>query len=342
MRLLQEADVQDKVVLVRVGYDVPTDSHGQISDDLRIQESLPTINYLLPLAKRLILLSHRGRPDGHLDPEDSLLPTAQYLEGLIKEPVFFVTEKLEEKITQSLDSSDAKIVMLENLRFHDGEETNDPRFAQWLASLGDVYINDAFSDCHRAHTSMVGLPRLLPSFAGLALEKEVTTLSQLLTTPEHPVIAIIGGAKLESKLPVIEHLLPLVDQILIGSKFVGETLPESGKIILPQDTVQEGEAHLDIGPRTIAHYCEIIASARTIFWSGPLGLFEKEGYAEGTEKTAQAVSQSPGKKIVGGGDTLAALRKFNLLDQMTFTSTGGSAMLEFLGGKKLPGLEVLA
>ncbi len=343
MRFLKEASVTDKKVLVRVGFDVPVDSTGQISDDLRIQESLPTIEYLRKNNAKIILLSHRGRPNGQLDPEDSLLPVAQYLESLLSEPVEFITEKMEEKVSYLIgELQDSEIIMLENLRFHAGEEENSPEFAKWLASFGEVYVNDAFSDCHRAHSSMVGLPKLLPSFAGLALEKEVTTLTTLVKNPIHPVVAIIGGAKLESKLPVITHLLPLVDSILIGSKFLGENLPQSEKIITPIDTIQDSAgSHMDIGPKTISMYTDILKGAKTIFWSGPLGMFEEEKYSQGTQSIAQYVGDSSAKTIVGGGDTIAALRKFGQLEKIKYTSTGGSAMLDFIAGKKLPGLEAL-
>ena len=343
MRSLSEALVTDKKVLVRVGFDVPVGSDGRISDDTRILEALPTLDYLRSQKAKIILLSHRGRPDGHLDPEDSLLPTAQYLETLIKEPVEFITEKMEEKISQYLiDLQEKDIIMLENLRFHEGEEKNEPRFSQWLASLGDIFVNDAFSDCHRAHASIVGLPKLLPSYVGFGLEKEIKTLTDFLKTPEHPVIAIIGGAKLESKLPAITNLLPLADQVLIGSKFVTENLPDSPKIVRPTDTTKDEKGNnVDIGTQTIANYRQIIAQAKTIFWSGPLGRFEDDRFQGGTKKIAEALAEHPGQTIVGGGDTIAALKKFSLLEKMKYISTGGSAMLDFVAGKKLPGIEAL-
>lgn len=343
MHFLREASVTDKRVLVRVGFDVPVDQNGVISDDLRIKESLPTLKYLRSQGAKIILLSHRGRPDGRLDPEDSLLPIAQYLESLLGEPVEFITEKMEEKVTYLIgELQESEIIMLENLRFHKGEEENSPEFAKWLASFGEVFVNDAFSDCHRAHASMVGLPKLLPSFAGLALEKEVTTLTQLVENPARPAVAIIGGAKLESKLPVITHLLPIVDSVLIGSKFVGEKLPQSEKIISPIDLVKDEKGqNLDIGDKTVSLYSEILRGAKTIFWSGPLGMFEEEKYSSGTRKIAEVVGSSSAQTIVGGGDTIAACRKFGQLQNFKYTSTGGSAMLYFIAGKKLPGLEAL-
>lgn len=343
MKLLKEADVRDKRVLVRVGFDVPINSNGQITDTTRIEASLPTINYLRDQGAKLILISHLGRPEGQMESEDSLLPVAQYLEMLLKTPVEFITEKMEESITYTLKSLEEKeVIMLENLRFHQGEENNDPDFAKWLASLGEVYVNDAFSDCHREHASMVGLPKLLPSFAGLALEKELTTLQKLITRPVHPVVAIIGGAKLESKLPVITRLIPIVDRLLIGSKFIGQDLPDSPKLFLPRDfSKDEKGSVLDIGEETSGIYIEEIKKAKTIFWSGPLGKFEDDRYSKGTKTVAEAVVNSTAETIIGGGDTIAAFAKFNLLDKVSFASTGGSAMLDFIAGKKLPGLESL-
>jgi 3-phosphoglycerate kinase len=343
MQPLAQAHVKDKKVLVRVGFDVPVGTDGKISDDTRIQEALPTITWLRERGAKIILLSHRGRPDGHLDPQDSLLPTAQYLEVLLHEPVEFITEKMEEKVSQYLEGlKDRDVIMLENLRFHEGEEKNDPRFASWLASLGEIYVNDAFSDCHRAHASIVGLPKLLPSFVGIGLEKEIKTLTDLMQNPARPVVAIIGGAKLESKLPAITNLLPVVDQILIGSKFLGENLPNSPKIISPVDTVKDEKGdHLDIGPETIEKYRQILSGAQTILWSGPLGLFEDDRYQGGSKKIAEILASHSAQTIVGGGDTIAALQKFSLLSKMKYTSTGGSAMLDFLAGKKLPGIEAL-
>lgn len=343
MQLVSQGDVSGKRVLLRVGFDVTVEAGGQIKDTLRIKQALPTITYLLENKAKLIILSHRGRPNGVFNPAYSLLPVAQCLETFLKKPVRFITEQMEDKISGAVASlQDGEIVMLENLRFHPGEEANDPQFVKWLATIGDIFVNDAFSACHREHASVSGLPGLLPSYAGFGLDTEVATLSTLMEKPDHPVVGIIGGAKLESKLPVITNLLPIVDTILIGSKFVNEKLPEDPKITMPKDLVKnEAGEILDIGPEAIVQYKQIIKEAQTVFWSGPVGLFEDEKYEAGTKELAQAIAGHLGRTIVGGGDTIAAFTKFGLLDQVNFVSTGGSAMLDFLAGKKLPGLEAL-
>lgn len=343
MQLVTEAKVTGIRALVRVGFDVPTLPNGQITDTLRITEALPTINYLLENQAKIILLSHRGRPNGYTNPQYSLLPVAAYLESILKTKVGFIAENSAAKIGLTLNTlKSGEVVMLENLRFYPGEEKNDPQFCKWLATLGEIYVNDAFSDCHRSHASIVGLPKLLPHYAGLSLEKEVTNLTKLLTNPTHPVVAIIGGAKLESKLPVIKNLVPIVDYLLTGSKFIEEDLPDSPKLVLPVDVCKDNtDLALDIGEETINNYVEIIKGAKTIFWSGPLGVFENKDFQEGTRKVGEAVVSSGATTIIGGGDTIAAFTKFNLLDKVSFVSTGGSAMLAFVAGKKLPGLEAL-
>lgn len=343
MQLVNEAQVTDKKVLVRVAFDVPIDDQGQITDTTRITQSLPTINYLLQNQAKIILLSHRGRPQGHATSQYSLAPVAQYLGNVLKTKVEFTAGKTEAEISKIVNTlKSGEIVLLENLRFYPGEEKNDPAFAQWLASLGEIYINDAFSDCHRAHASIVGVPLVLPHYIGFGLQTEIETLSKLITNPDRPVVAIIGGAKLESKLPVIQNLLSIADSILTGSKFVGENLPDSPKIVLPIDVCQDEKGMaLDIGQETINNYLEKIKEAKTIFWSGPLGVFEDPSYQEGTRKVGEAVVGSGAVTIIGGGDTIAAFTKFNLLAKVSFASTGGSAMLDFVAGKKLPGLEVL-
>jgi phosphoglycerate kinase len=384
-KTIRNLEVQGKRVLVRVDFNVPM-RDGQISDDRRIRESLPTIQYLLERGAKVILMSHLGRPKGKRDPQYSLRPVAQRLSELLGRPVRFLEDCVGEAVEQAVQAmAPGEVALLENLRFHPEEEANDADFARALARLGDLYVNDAFGSAHRAHASTEGVAHHLPAVAGFLMEKELRYLGSILTQPERPFVAILGGAKVHDKIGVIRNLLPKVDRLLIGGgmaftflkaqgyeigrslldsdslEFARRVLQEAGqKIVLPVDVVvapsPEAETQaqvvpvdqippdqmgLDIGPQTVARFREIVRLARTIVWNGPLGLFERAAFAEGTRGVLQAVAESGATSILGGGDTAAAAEQLGFADRITHISTGGGAALEFLEGRTLPGVAVL-
>ncbi|HVM09152.1 MAG TPA: phosphoglycerate kinase [Acidimicrobiales bacterium] len=358
-------DVSGRSVLLRADFNVPI-TNGVIDDDLRIRAALPTINWLLERGAKVTACSHLGRPKGKRDPKYSMEPVRARLDELV---------------------GSGKIELLENLRYDAGEEGNDPAFVEKLVAGHDVYVNDAFGAAHRAHASIVGPPKTLPSAAGRLLAKEVEVLGGLLADPARPFVAILGGSKVSDKLGVIEALLQKVDKILIGGGMcftflkaegypVGDSLLEqdqvetckrlleTGKIQIPEDVVQlspdgeigkpdtgtartgsvrvqDGWKGLDIGPGTAAAFGDVIAEARTIFWNGPMGVFEDPRFEAGTKAVAHACAEARGFTIVGGGDSAAALAKFGLDDDIDHVSTGGGASLEFLEQGDLPGLEAL-
>jgi phosphoglycerate kinase len=384
-KTLRDLEVQGKRVLVRVDFNVPMQD-GQITDDRRIRESLPTIQYLLERGAKVILMSHLGRPKGKPDPQYSLRPVAERLSELLGRPVRFLEDCVGEAVEQAVQAmAPGEVVLLENLRFHPEEEANDDGFARALARLGDLYVNDAFGSAHRAHASTEGVAHYLPAVAGFLMEKELRYLGSVLTQPERPFVAILGGAKVHDKIGVIQNLLPKVDRLLIGGgmaftflkaqgyeigrslldsdslEFARRVLQEAGqKIVLPVDVVvapsPEAETQaqvvpvdqippdqmgLDIGPQTVARFREIVRLARTIVWNGPLGLFERAAFAEGTRGVLQAIAESGATSILGGGDTAAAAEQLGFADRITHISTGGGAALEFLEGRTLPGVAVL-
>ncbi len=302
---LSDFNFQGKRVLVRGDLDVPL-RDGAVTDDTRIRECLPTIKYLLEHGASVILMGHLDRPEGRV------------VEKLKMAPV-------QEKLTELLGSSN--FTLRENLRFNPGEENNDPEFAKELASQGDFYVNEAFAASHRAHASVVGVPQLLPHCAGLHFVKEVENLSKVIENPQKPLVFVIGGAKPETKMPLVEEFKKKTDFVLVG-----------GKLAASNDLAKDG---LDINSEAIQRFLEIIKTARTIVWNGPMGKYEDEKWQEGTRKIAVAIAQSPGFKVVGGGDTIAALTKFGLLVKMDYVSTGGGAMLEFLAKGTLPGIDAL-
>ena len=377
LRTIKDVDLRGKRVFVRVDFNVPM-KDGAITDDTRIRASLPTIKYAIEKgAKAIILASHLGRPKGKEDPQYSLRPVAKRLEALLGTPVRFGT-------------GDSGVVLLENLRFNPGEEKNDPAFATQLASLADVYIDDAFGSAHRAHASTEGIVHhVKESAAGLLMAAEVEYLGGVLEHPDRPFIAILGGAKVSDKLEVIQNLVPRVDALLIGGAMaytffkaaglpVGKSLvenelvDEAGEIVrsakergyrielpvdhvvapkleqgVPSETIDVTDPSigdrmgLDIGPKTIDRYRQIIATARTVTWNGPMGVFEIDAFAAGTTAVAKAVAEVKGTTVIGGGDSIAAVAKAGVTDRITHISTGGGASLEFLGGRKLPGVEAL-
>ena len=380
-------DIQDfngKRVLVRVDFNVPL-KNGQITDDTRIRAALPTIEYLLSKGASVALMSHLGRPKG-VDPSQSLKPAAARLGELIKRPVQFaedcVGEPAESK-SKALKPGD--VLLLENLRFHKEEEKNDPAFAKQLAANGDLYVNDAFGSAHRAHASVEAVAHFLPAAAGFLMEKEINYLGGVLDNPQRPFVAILGGAKISDKLPVIKNLANLADKLIIGGGMantflkaegyeMGDSLVEndaieqarellaccSGKLILPVDAVvadafsneaksetvsvggvKPGWRILDIGPHSTIKYVDALKGAKTIFWNGPMGVFEFSKFAAGTTEVAKAVASSGATTVIGGGDSVAAVEQAGVADKISHISTGGGASLEFMEGKVLPGVAAL-
>ncbi len=386
MKTIKDFNFDNQRVLVRCDFNVPLEK-GKIADDFRLQKTLPTIRYLQNQGAKIILISHLTR-DGLLAKKQnlSLKPVAKLLSKLLQEKVKFSSKCLGARTRGKIKGMKAgEIVMLENLRFESGEEANNLMFAKELATLGDLFVNEAFSVCHRSHASIILLPRILPHCAGLELEREVEFLSQVVENPNRPLVAVIGGAKIESKMRVIEKFLTSCDFLLFGGKIANVILGLKGiclkriwlsdeisekiknlnltdqRVRLPVDVlvspdasgtvyvretgpanVRQDEDIFDIGDDTAFSFSEIIRQAKTIFWSGTLGLAENPRFNHGTLKVITAIAQNnQALKIAGGGHTAAFLRSNDLLDKFSFVSVGGGAMLEFLAGEKLPGLEAL-
>ncbi len=396
---IRDLDLAHKHVFMRVDFNVPLSDDGrEITDDTRIRETLPTLEYALRHKAKLILASHLGRPKGKPTPKYSLRPLVDRLRMLLDHHlgeqvnVAFSPDCVGELATElSRQLESGQVLLLENLRFHAEEEANDPKFAAQLASLCDIYVDDAFGSAHRAHASTEGITHFVKrSAAGLLMEKELTWMSKALDEPAKPFVAILGGAKVSDKIEVIDNLLSRVDAILIGGGMaytfhkakgqeVGKSLLEADKIDVAKEALAKAEAKgvrfllpvdhvlgdkfapdaktqifegdgpfpadwmgLDIGPKTIALFSKEIADASTIVWNGPMGVFEMPAFAVGTTKIAKAVaSNQDAVSIVGGGDSVSAVNKAGVAERITHISTGGGASLEFLEGKKLPGVEAL-
>ncbi|MCS7242721.1 phosphoglycerate kinase [Candidatus Caldatribacterium sp.] len=389
IRDIPESELRGKRVLVRVDFNVPLDENRNITDDTRIVESLPTIRYLLERGARVILVSHLGRPKGKPKDELRMDPIAKRLEELLGRKVAKVNDCIGEEVKQAVAQlQDGDVLLLENIRFYPEEEANDENFARALAELADIYVNDAFGAAHRAHASTAGVAKFLPAYAGFLMEKELEALGERLNNPIRPFLAILGGAKVSSKIGVLRRLLEKVDILLVGGGMsytfikamgyeVGKSLLEEGMIEearqiletarergvrfeLPVDFVVAPEGRegvetkvvdwdkipsdmggFDIGPRTIEKFGQFINGAKTIFWNGPLGLFEVDRFAHGTIEIAKKVAESGAIVVVGGGDTVAAIKKAGVERKITHISTGGGASLEFVEGRPLPGVEVL-
>ena len=388
-KTVKDIDLKGKKVLVRCDFNVPLDENRNITDNTRIVAALPTIKYLLENNCSVILCSHLGRPKGEFKPEFSLAPVAKELSRLLDKEVIMAKDVIgEDAKTKSANLKPGEILLLENVRFHREETDNDPEFSKELASMAEVYVNDAFGAAHRAHASTVGVASYLPAISGFLIEKELKFLGEALDNPVRPFMAILGGAKVSDKIGVIDSLLEKVDTLMIGGGMaytffkaqgynVGNSMCEEDKLDLARELMQKAKDKgvklmlpvdtrvgkefkpdtesktvawteipddwegFDIGEKTIEMFSEELKNAKTVVWNGPLGLFEFDQFAKGTNAIAKVLSELDATTIIGGGDSAAAVRKAGLQDKMTHISTGGGASLEFLEGKKLPGIECL-
>jgi len=351
LRKIQDTDVAGKKVLLRVDFNVAIEK-GRVKETFKIAAAKETLDYLLARKCKVAMISHLGRPaaiktlagkpDGKVDPEFSLDQVTPDAEIILGDQVTFVPDCIGEKVAAALDALTEGALLLENVRFYAGDEKNDAEFAKKLAENFDFFVNDAFSASHRDHASVTGLAKILPSAAGMRLQEEIHEMTIVKDHPIAPAVAIIGGAKIETKLPVIKFFEEKYDYILVGGKIANEAIEQkmifSDKVILPIDFVDGG---LDIGPKTIEKFKEIIVTAKTIVWNGPLGKFEEEKYAVSSNEILKAVLSSGAFVLVGGGETLEILEKNDAMDSVSFVSTGGGAMLDYLGGAEMPGIEVL-
>ncbi|GED59523.1 phosphoglycerate kinase [Brevibacillus formosus] len=386
---IRDVELAGKRVFCRVDFNVPMQD-GVITDDTRIRAAVPTIRFMMEAGAKVILASHFGRPKGQVVEEMRLTPVAAHLSSLLGKDV----RKLEdchgadvEAAVERMESGD--VILLENVRFHAGEEKNDPELAKSFAALADLFVNDAFGTAHRAHASTAGIAEYIPAVAGLLMEKEIRFMGGALSNPERPFTAIVGGAKVKDKIAVIENLLTKVDHLIIGGGMantflkaqgygIGASLCEDDKLDLARtlmdqakergvqllmpvdvvvadrfaadaekqvvaiDAIPEGWMALDIGPKTVEQYHSVIVDSKTVVWNGPMGVFEMDAFAGGTIGVAKAMAACSGTTIIGGGDSVAAVEKAGVAEQMTHISTGGGASLEFMEGKELPGVAVLA
>lgn len=341
LRKIQDADLIGKKVLLRVDFNVSLED-GKVKETFKISAAKESIDYLLRKNCKIALISHLGRPDGKVNPEFSVQQIVDDAEMVLASKITFVPDCVGEKVKEAIDNLRDEILLLENVRFYEGDEKNDAEFSKKLAENFDVFVNDAFSASHRDHASVTGVAKILPSYAGCCLQEEIHEMSIIKDHPVHPAVAIIGGAKIETKLPVIKFFEDKYDHILVGGKIANEALDQkiqfSDKVILPIDFVDE---RLDIGPKTIEKFKEIIATAKMIAWNGPTGKFEDERYAKSSKEILEAVIRSGAFVLVGGGETLEILERNEAMHRVSFVSTGGGAMLDFLSGEKMPGIEAL-
>ncbi len=385
---LDDLDAAGKRVFVRADLNVPL-RDGEITDDLRVQASVPTLRRLLDAGAAVIVASHLGRPKGEPDPASSMAPVGERLAALLGSEVVVAADVVGDDARAKAAALEAgQVLLLENLRWHPGETSNDDAFADALADLCDVYVDDAFGAAHRAHASISGLPARRPGYAGLLLARELDALGGLLAEPVRPYVAVLGGAKVSDKLVVLERLLERIDVLAVGGAMAYTFLVAEGvavgtsrveedqvetvarlvaaarergiEVLLPTDVIVAGEfaedaaatsvavgaipadhIGLDVGPETAERYARAIAEAGSVFWNGPMGVFEWEPFAAGTRRVAQAMADAPGFTVVGGGDSAAAIRAFGLDDRVDHVSTGGGASLELLEGRDLPGVVAL-
>jgi 3-phosphoglycerate kinase len=379
---LRDFKFANKEVLVRVDFNVPLDSRGNVADDKKIRAALPTIKYLLKKKAMVILMSHLGRPKGKVDEKLGMGKIAKRLEKLLKKKVYKLDDCIGHEVEDLIDEMvPGEVALLENLRFYSEEKKNEANFAESLANLAQVYVNDAFGTCHRSHASVDAITGYIPACAGLLVEKELKAMGKILSKPKKPFTAVLGGAKVSGKIEVIKSLLKKVDHLLIGGAMmftflkakgynVGKSIVEDGKlklakkllkskkIVLPVDCIVGNKpskdakakavsidkikgAGLDIGPKTVKLFSGIIKKSKTVAWNGPVGKFEWKKFSKGTAGIAKAIAGSKAASVVGGGDSAAAVENLKLGKKITHVSTGGGASLEFIAGKKLPGLAAL-
>lgn len=389
-KTLTDYNFQSKKVIVRCDFNVPMEN-DMITDDRRIVAATETIKYLVEKGAKVILMSHLGRPKDCYDPKYTMKPIKDKLSEILGKDILFASDEDvvgENAISLSNSMNDGDILLLENVRFVKGETKNDREFAKKLASLADIFVNDAFGTAHRAHSSTAGVAEFLPSAMGFLIEKEIEVMGKALTSPDRPFTAILGGAKVSDKILVIESLLSKVDRLIIGGAMAytfkkalgiktGISLVEDDKlevaenilnvakeknveVLLPSDfhvvqtfsdkvesffteddNIPEGYMGLDIGPKSIKTFEDALLDSKTVIWNGPMGVFEMDKFAVGTESLAKILSKLDATTIIGGGDSAAAVEKLGYADEMTHISTGGGASLEFLEGKVLPGIDVL-
>ncbi len=390
LRTIEHIPLEGKRVFIRVDFNVPMDEGGTITDTTRIENAIPTIKYAVEKGAKVILASHLGRPKGKVHPKYSLSPVARKLSGILGRPVAMAEDCIGQKVAEKIDGmQEGDVLLLENLRFHPGEEANDVAFSRELASIADIYINDAFGAAHRAHASTEGITKHMNVVgSGFLMKREIDCLERGSANPERPFVMIVGGAKVSDKIGIIGHLLTKITALLIGGGMaytflkadgvrVGKSLveedqvdqarrttseanrkgvkfllpvdhivadhfdPKALKKVVPNEGIPPEWVAMDIGPETIRVFSEEIKDAKTVVWNGPMGVFEMEPFAHGTIAIAKAVAQSRAFSIVGGGDTVAAVKMAGVADSISHISTGGGAALEFLEGKSLPGIEAL-
>ncbi|MFF2482445.1 phosphoglycerate kinase [Paenibacillus sp. NPDC058071] len=385
---VRDVEVAGKRVFVRVDFNVPLEE-GKITDDKRIRETLPTINFLIEKGAKVILASHLGRPNGEVVEGLRLTPAAERLSELLGKSVVKASESTGEAVKAQIAAlNDGDVLLLENVRFHAGEEKNDPELAKAFAELADLYVNDAFGAAHRAHASTEGIAHHLPAVSGLLMERELDVLGKALNNPERPFTAIVGGSKVKDKIDVINKMIEIADNIIIGGGLsytffkaqgyeIGQSLVDNSKLDLALEFIEKAKSlgknflipvdivvaddfsknantrivdvdgipadweGIDIGPKTREIYAEAIKNSKLVVWNGPMGVFEIEPFSHGTQAVAKACAETSGYTVIGGGDSAAAAEKFGLADKMDHISTGGGASLEFMEGKKLPGVVAL-
>lgn len=387
-KTIKDIDVNGKKVLLRVDFNVPLDDDGNIMDDTRIRLEMPTIKYLLMHNAKVIICSHLGRPNGEYNKKYSLLPVAKYLINELLGRVFFAPDCIGEEAEKKVSTlREGEVLLLENLRFYRDEEANDPIFAEKLASLADIYINDAFGTAHRKHASTYGVPKLLPNAVGFLMGKEINAINSVIENPERPLVAILGGAKVGDKITLIKNLINKCNTVLIGGGMaftflkakgvnVGDSLVDIEKVdvakeimdeaerngvklVLPVDymcatefspnakaikrngDIENGLQGLDIGPKTIKLFKNEIIGAKSIIWNGPLGVFEFKNFSKGTKEIAKMVIKFKGKAVVGGGDSVSAIKKVGKTDKIYHISSGGGASLKLMSGESLPGVDII-
>ena len=387
-KTMKDMQLEGQRVFCRVDFNVPMEE-GIVTDDTRIRAAIPTINYLVDHGAKVILASHLGRPNGEVTEELRLTEAGKKLAELIGKPVNKLDTSIGEEVVSAISAmKNGDITLLENVRFHSGEEQNAPELAKEFAELADLFVNDAFGAAHRAHASTAGIAEYIPAVSGLLIEKELDVLGKALSKPDRPFTAIIGGAKVKDKIGVIDHLLDIVDNLIIGGGLaytfmkaqgheIGKSLLEEDKMDLALSFIKKAEANgvklylpidvivaddfsakantkavelnaipkdwegLDIGPKTAELYADVIENSKLIIWNGPMGVFELEPFENGTKRVAEAMAKTKGYTVIGGGDSAAAVEKFNVAEEMDHISTGGGASLEFMEGKELPGVTAL-